>query len=94
MSVRGYRSSKKDPIVVGMLRTMARTVARLACSSQSKPIGRPSTTVLATWHIRSEKAAVRRRECAFIGCKWMCTRVKFADVNMCSQDNMKINGSS
>jgi hypothetical protein len=29
---------------VGMLSTMARTVAPLACSSQSQPLGRPSST--------------------------------------------------
>jgi len=29
--------------------------------------------VLATWDIRSEKAVVRRKECAYTDCKWMCT---------------------
>jgi MFS family permease len=28
--------------------------------------------VMATWDISSEKAAIRRRECAFTGCRWMC----------------------
>src|SRR5439155_20434754 len=43
LTVRGHRSSKREPIGVGMLSTMARTVARLACSSQNKPLRRSST---------------------------------------------------
>ena len=52
-----------------------------------------SSAAYPTWDIRSEKAAVKRIEYAFTGCRWMCTEDTFEDVNMCSQDNLKINGS-
>jgi hypothetical protein len=42
VSVKVHRSSKMEPIGVGMLSTIARTVARIAFSSQSKRMRKPS----------------------------------------------------
>jgi hypothetical protein len=40
-----------------------------------------------------EKPLLRRKECAFTGCKWMAPRITCEDVSVCSQDNPNINVS-
>jgi hypothetical protein len=46
----------------------------MLAASSGKGLGAEELSpVPATWDIRSEKAAIRKQECAYTDCKWMCT---------------------
>jgi hypothetical protein len=58
--------------------TSARELMRVLCNTAEGLDRYPRMSrgglggvVLATWHIRLGKAAVRKLECAFTGCRWM-----------------------